>query len=130
MSVAVPEHSDGWREASNNTDGEPCHHSSTKISLKDSLNAKDKASSSCAIRYLESGKLPSKEILPSISSRNNDNSLFKMSGITKDFIPLDILSSLNEIPSPPSKEQLGPPSKFKNNKVFEVSCTNEEYCAC
>ena len=38
-----------------------------------------------------------------------------------DFIPEDILNSLTQIPVPPPKEQLGPPSKHKKLKPLEVS---------
>ena len=38
-----------------------------------------------------------------------------------DFIPEDILTSLTQVPVPPSREQLGPPSKHKKLKPLEVS---------
>lgn len=41
-----------------------------------------------------------------------------------DFIPDDILNSLTQNPVPPSREQLGPPSKHKKLKPLEVRCSN------
>lgn len=38
-----------------------------------------------------------------------------------DFIPDDILNSLTQRPVPPSREQLGPPSKHKKLKPLEVT---------
>jgi hypothetical protein len=37
-----------------------------------------------------------------------------------DFIPLDILNSLTQVPTPPTREQLGPGSKYKKLKPLEV----------
>ena len=37
-----------------------------------------------------------------------------------DFIPDDILNSLTQKPIPPSREQLGPPTKHKKLKPLEV----------
>lgn len=39
----------------------------------------------------------------------------------KDFIPLDILNSLTQVPTPPTREQLGPGSKHKKLKPLEVN---------
>ncbi|XP_032220070.1 axonemal dynein light chain domain-containing protein 1 [Nematostella vectensis] len=36
-----------------------------------------------------------------------------------DFIPMDILNSLTQIPAPPTREQLGPPSKHKKLRPIE-----------
>ena len=122
MSVAV---SESWAEGSNlNLSEPPCNRSSPKTSPPEANKQKFKSSTatSCALSYLEGGSSHSKNVLPAIKGRNED---FYMEGdmtkssVQKDFIPLDILTSLTQIPSPPSKEQLGPPGKFKKTEVIK-----------
>ena len=85
----------------------------------------------CALAYLNGSSASSpatKKLLPAIRSRNNgqeshSDDLIK-GAFNKNFIPVDILNSLTQIPSPPSREQLGPPTKFKKNPIVEVSLCN------
>lgn len=37
-----------------------------------------------------------------------------------DFIPMDILNSLTKVPTPPTREQLGPPNRYKKLGPIEV----------
>lgn len=40
-----------------------------------------------------------------------------------DFIPMDILNSLTKVPTPPTREQLGPPNRYKKLGGIEVGIT-------
>ena len=123
MSVAV---SENRADGSNLSLSEPpCNRSSPKMSPPETNKLKSKAASAtpCALSYLEGGSSHSKKVLPAIKGRGDEFYLegdMVKSGVQKDFIPLDILTSLTQIPSPPSKEQLGPPGKFKKTSVAEV----------
>jgi hypothetical protein len=123
MSVAV---SESWAEGSNmNLSEPPCNRSSPKTSPPDTTKQKSKPSTAtpCALTYLEAGSSHAKKILPAIKGKSEDHYIEEemgKTGVQKDFIPLDILASLTQIPSPPSKEQLGPPSKFKKASTTEV----------
>ena len=124
MSVTL---SESYAEGPNNTSLSEalCNHSSPKTSPPEGKKQKSKPSTgkACAVCCLEVGSSHSKKVLPALKARGDDfymeGELLK-SGGHKDFIPLDILASLTQIPSPPSKEQLGPPSKFKKNVSTEV----------
>ena len=103
----------------------PCNRSSPKMSPPEANKLKSKPSTAapCALSYLEGGSSYSKKVLPAIKGRGEDFYLegdMGKPGVQKDFIPLDILTSLTQIPSPPSKEQLGPPGKFKKTSVAEA----------
>ena len=123
MSVAV---SESWAEGSNLIMSEPpCNRSSPNTTAPDANKQKSKPSTAtpCALSYLEGGSSHSKKILPAIKGKGDDFYMERdmvKSGVQKDFIPLDILTSLTQIPSPPSREQLGPPGKFKKVVANEV----------
>ena len=118
--------SESWAESPNiNLTEPPCNRSSPKTSPPDANKQKSKpyTATPCALTYLEGGSSHSRKILPAIRGKGDDfytDGDMVKTGIQKDFIPLDILTSLTQIPSPPSKEQLGPPSKFKKALATEV----------
>lgn len=76
------------------------------------------SSSSCVLPILERGKTQM-EVVDSDRGDILDRDETFLTGMN-DFIPDDILNSLTQRPVPPSREQLGPPSKHKKLKPLEV----------
>ena len=81
-------------------------------------------SSPCVLPILEGGKPQVDDIRHEImdtSGRSDvlDRDKTFLTGMN-DFIPDDILNSLTQHPIPPSREQLGPPTKHKKLKPLEV----------
>lgn len=116
-------------EGSNISLSEPPRNRSSSItSPTDGNKQKSKPSTAapCALSYIESNSCSEKKVLPAIRSKQDEffmgGDLVK-SGVQRDFIPLDILTSLTQIPSPPSTERLGPPSKFTKSSAYEVRFT-------
>ena len=88
-------------------------------------------SSPCVLPILEGGKPQVDDIRHEImdtSGRSDvlDRDKTFLTGMN-DFIPDDILNSLTQHPIPPSREQLGPPTKHKKLKPLEVilMCLNK-----
>lgn len=84
-------------------------------------------SSPCVLPILEGGKPQAGEIRREIMDSNRRSDVLDqdktfLTGMN-DFIPDDILNSLTHNPLPPSREQLGPPSKHKKLKPLEVVIT-------
>lgn len=81
-------------------------------------------SSPCVLPILEGGKPPVDELRREIMDSGGrtdvlDRDKTFLTGMN-DFIPDDILNSLTQHPIPPSREQLGPPTKHKKLKPLEV----------
>ncbi|KAJ7337274.1 Axonemal dynein light chain domain-containing protein 1 [Desmophyllum pertusum] len=82
-------------------------------------------SSPCVLPILEGGKPQAGEIRREIMDSNRRSDVLDqdktfLTGMN-DFIPDDILNSLTHNPLPPSREQLGPPSKHKKLKPLEIT---------
>lgn len=82
-------------------------------------------SASCVLPILEGGKPHTEEKIREIVTSGGRSDILDrdntfLTGIN-DFIPEDILNSLTQNPTPPSREQLGPPTKHKKLKPLEVS---------
>ena len=82
-------------------------------------------STPCVLPILEGGKPYTEEKrheIVDLGGRSDilDRDKTFLTGIN-DFIPDDILNSLTQNPTPPSREQLGPPTKHKKLKPLEVS---------
>ncbi|XP_067017246.1 axonemal dynein light chain domain-containing protein 1-like isoform X2 [Acropora muricata] len=78
------------------------------------------SSSSCVLPILERGKTQMEVVDPDDRGDILDRDKTFLTGMN-DFIPDDILNSLTQRPVPPSREQLGPPSKHKKLKPLEVT---------
>ena len=81
-------------------------------------------SSPCVLPILEGGKSQSDELKHEIMVSGGQSDILDrdktfLTGMN-DFIPDDILNSLTQQPIPPSREQLGPPTKHKRLKPLEV----------
>lgn len=81
-------------------------------------------SSPCVLPILERGKSQSDELKQEIMDSGGQSDILDrdktfLTGMN-DFIPDDILNSLTQQPIPPSREQLGPPTKHKRLKPLEV----------
>ena len=80
-------------------------------------------SSPCVLPILE-GRMSKgdEKSLATVGAATEDVSTSDRTFITggNDFIPADILNSLTKIPTPPSREQLGPPNKYKRLGPIEV----------
>lgn len=86
-------------------------------------------SSPCVLPILEGGKPHTEEIRREIVDSGGRSDILDrdktfLTGIN-DFIPDDILNSLTQNPIPPSREQLGPPTKHKKLKPLEVGHSNK-----
>ena len=81
-------------------------------------------SSPCVLPILEGGKPQMDELRrETVDSDGRGDVLDRdktfLTGMN-DFIPDDILNSLTQRPIPPTREQLGPPTKHKKLKPLEV----------
>lgn len=81
-------------------------------------------SSPCVLPILEGGKSQGHELKQEIMDSVGQSDILDrdrtfLTGMN-DFIPDDILNSLTQQPIPPSREQLGPPTKYKRLKPLEV----------
>ena len=77
------------------------------------------SSSSCVLPILERDKTQMEVVDSDDRGDILDRDKTFLTGMN-DFIPDDILNSLTQRPVPPSREQLGPPSKHKKLKPLEV----------
>ena len=82
------------------------------------------AGSPCVLPILEGGKSQGDELKHEIMDSGGQSDILDrdktfLTGMN-DFIPDDILNSLTQQPIPPSREQLGPPTKHKRLKPLEV----------
>lgn len=80
--------------------------------------------SPCVLPILEGGKSQGDELKHEIMDSGGQSDILDrdktfLTGMN-DFIPDDILNSLTQQPIPPSREQLGPPTKHKRLKPLEV----------
>lgn len=119
---------ENWNEESDIlTEGAPLS-SSPRISPQGTNakpNSKGNTETPCALAYLEGSNesfRATKKVLPAIRANYEGRDSQVKGTLRRDFIPLDILNSLTQAPSPPpSREQLGPPTKFKKSSAVEVS---------
>lgn len=98
--------------------------SSTRASRTKNKLAKT-PSTPCVLPILEGGKPYTEEKrheIVDLGGRSDilDRDKTFLIGIN-DFIPDDILNSLTQNPTPPSREQLGPPTKHKKLKPLEIT---------